>query len=114
VFVFVAILFEGGYGIEGEADLYGWGEDYGGGDQVPDADRDDVGGEEVEVIDAVGILGEIVAAELAEVSGATAQGAGFDLHAEKASGVLDADVVGERVSPGFEYVIAMRGGGRHE
>ncbi|MGC1647871.1 MAG: hypothetical protein WA741_18775 [Candidatus Sulfotelmatobacter sp.] len=95
MFVFVAVLFEGGYGIEGEADFHGWCEDHGRRDQVPGRDRDDVGGEQVDVVEGVGVLGEVVAVELSEVSGAVADTAGFDLHAEQAAGAFDVDVVGE-------------------
>lgn len=52
--------------------------------------------------------------KVAEVSGAVAHAAGFDLHAQQASAMFDADVVGEGVSPGFEDVVSARGGGRHE
>jgi len=114
VFVFVAVLFEGGDGIDGEGDFEGGFEDYGGGDEVPGADGDDVGGEEVDVVDGVGVFDEIVAAELAEVSGAVADGGGFDLHAGQVAAVFDGDVVGEGVSGGFEDAISVRGGGCHE
>ena len=114
MFVAVAIFLQGGYGIEGESDFYGGLEDYSGGDQVPRGDGNDVGGEEVDVIEGVGMLGEVVAVELAEVSGAVAHAAGFHLHAEQAAGVFDGDVVGEGVSSGLEDVISVRGGGRHE
>jgi hypothetical protein len=50
---------------------------------------------------------------LAEVSRTVADGGGLDLHPQQAA-VLDADVVGERVSAGLEDVIAARGSGRHE
>jgi hypothetical protein len=48
------------------------GEDDNGGDQVPDVHRNDVGGEEVDLIENVGALGVVVTAELAEVSSAVA------------------------------------------
>src|SRR5271169_4107328 len=112
--VFVAVLLQRGYGIDREADFDGWLEDYGCGDQIPGCYWDDVSGEEVDVIDGVGVLGEVVAAELAEVSGTVAHTAGFDLHSQQTSCVFDAEVVFQGIAPGFEYVIAVCGGCRHE
>ena len=107
MFVEVAVFFQGGCGIERQGDFAGGLEDHGGGDEVPGLDGDDVGGEEVEFVDGVGVLGEIVAAELAEVSGAVAGAAGFDLYSQEAArAVVDADVVGQGVSPGLEDVIS--------
>lgn len=114
VFVAVAIFLQRGYGVQSERNFAGGPQDHGCGDQVPGAHRDDVGGEEVDVFDHVKVLGEVVTAKLAEVSGAISHAGGLHLDAHEAAAVVDADVVGERVSVGFEHVISARGGGRHE
>ena len=114
VFVFVAVLMDGGDRAEGYGFLDGRSQKNGGRDQVPDLLGDDVAGEQVKVIDGVGLGDQIVAAELAEISGAVAGRAGFDLHPHQAAEVLDTDVIFEAFSPGFKYVEAAQGGRRHE
>ena len=50
----------------------------------------------------------------AEVSGAVADAAGFDLHPHQAAEVLDTNVVFQAFCPGLEYVEAAQGGRRRE
>ena len=114
MFVFVAILLKRGYRVEREGLLDGRFENYRGWYQVPRPDWDDVGGEEIDILDVVGFLDEIVAAELAEVSGAIAGDARFDLDTEETATLFDANVIAERFSLGFDHVIAVLGGGGHE
>jgi hypothetical protein len=54
--VFVAVLFEGGYGVDGNAYFASGFEDYCGRDEVPGGYGDDVGGEEVYVFDGIGLF----------------------------------------------------------
>lgn len=68
-------------------------------DQVPDTLRNDVGGEHVDIIEGVVVLCSVVGHELAAISGARPHGCRFHLDTEKIRDVLDADVVGLRVSP---------------
>lgn len=111
-FEVVAVGVFGVDGVEGDGELAA-AEEEGGGDDVPGVLGDDVGDEEVEVAEGVAAAGG-VGLELAEVSVAGAAGGGFDLHADEAGVVVEADVVGEGVSPGLEDVEAAFEGGGHE
>ena len=62
------------------------------------------------MLDGVVLLLEEVGLELAEVSGAGADGGGFDLNAEDVGAVGDADVVGGAVAPGPGDVVSLSGG----
>ena len=63
------------------------------------------------MLDGVVLLLEEVGLELAEVSGAGADGGGFDLDAEDVGAVGDADIVGGAVAPGFgELLITCSSG----
>ena len=69
---------------------------------------DDVGGEEVDLVEGVVALFQVVGHELAADSlRAGAGGCGFDLHSEKVRAVFNANVIGLHVSPG----LADGGGG---
>jgi len=73
-----------------------------GGDEIPGVLHDDVGGEEIELLEGVG-RAEVVGLELAEVSGADAAGSGFDLDAHDAGAEVDGDVEG--AAPHFLKVL---------
>src|SRR5882724_11904632 len=101
-------------GIDGEVH-FGFGEKNGGaGDEIPGLGGQDVEGEQVDEIGAVMMKSGAAMAEKAEVSAAFARGESLHLHAQKAAALFDAEVVGEGVSPRFQYVIAVQGGCRHE
>src|SRR6185312_17381240 len=97
-FIFVAVFFEREHGVEHESGFARGAEDYGGGDEIPDILRNYVGGEEVYLLESVVLLFEEVRFELAEVSGAGADGGGLDLDAENVWAVGDADIVGGGVA----------------
>ena len=84
----------------------------GEGNDVPDLDGNDVGGDEVEhafaVRDSVGVDVTFVGA------GGVVAASGFDLHAQEISVVLDSDVVGRGVSPRTDDGEALLGGAGHE
>lgn len=70
-----------------------------GGDEVPGVLHDDVGGEEIELLEGVG-RPDIVGLERAEVSGADAARSGLDLDADDAGAEVDRDVEGGPSLPG--------------
>jgi len=113
VLVAVAVFLEGLHGEEHEALFAFATEEEAGGDEVPSVLHDDVGGEEVELLEGVGVA-QIVGLELAEVSGADAAGSGLDLDADDAGAEVDGDVEGGRVSPGLENFEAVAQGFGHE
>ena len=114
VLIFVAIFPEGGDGVDGDGGFERGEKEDGGGNEVPGLDRDDVGGEEVDFVDGVRFFDAIAATELAEVSGAVADGGGFDLDAKEVAAEVDGDVVFEGIAPGLEDAVSMKGGGGHE
>jgi len=71
-----------------------------GRDYVPGVLRDDGGGEEIELIESVGVA-EIVGLELAEVSGTGAARGGFDLDSDDAVAEAEGYVEGLGISPGL-------------
>jgi hypothetical protein len=88
-------------------------EDDAGRDNVPGVFGDDVGGEEIDVAGGV-TRASLVGAEVALIAVAQAVAGGFDLDAEIAASVLDADVVGGGVPPRFGDLEAVTDGLRHE
>ena len=56
MFVAVAVFLQRGYGEDGDGYFDRGGQDYDGGDHVPDIFGDDVGGEEVEFVERVGLF----------------------------------------------------------
>ncbi|MGA2923449.1 MAG: hypothetical protein ABSE28_20280 [Candidatus Sulfotelmatobacter sp.] len=62
-------------------------------DEVPGVLHDDVGGEEIELLEGVG-RPDMVGLELAEVSAAGAARSGLDLDADDAGAEVDGDVEG--------------------
>ena len=85
-----------------------------GRDQIPDVFGNDVGGEDVDLLERVVTLSVVVGMELAEVSGAGAHGGGLHLNAKIVALVFDADVVGLGISPGLADGEAALGCRRHE
>jgi hypothetical protein len=83
-------------------------------DQIPGVHGYDVGGEQVELFERVVALLQVVGLELAEISCAYPVGCGLDLDAKEVGAVLDADVVGARVSPGLADGEMAQCGLRHE
>ena len=73
--------------------------------------RDDVGGEELELIERVG-LAEIVGLELAEVSGAVAVGGGLNLDSYDTVAEAQGYIEGRRVAKSLPRALGLcsRGG----
>jgi len=96
----------------GSEEDVGLGVSGGEGEDVPDVDGDDVGGEEVDL--RGGVRGAVVV-EAAAIGFflAALQGA-FDLDAEEVAEVVDGEVVGSGVSPGLGENEAELGGALHE
>lgn len=111
--VAVAIFLEGLHGEEHEALFAFAAKENAGGDEVPGVLHDDVGGEEIELLEGVG-RAEVVGLELAEVSGADAAGGGLDLDADDAGAEVEGDVEGGGVSPGLKHFVAVAQGFGHE
>lgn len=83
-------------------------------EQVPGVFGDHVGGEQVDLIERVVVLALVIGRELTTVSRPAPLARGLDLHAEIVAFVLDADVVGQYVSPRLaDGEAALRGRG-HE
>ena len=82
-----------------------------GGDDVPDVEGDDVGGDEIELVAAVG---DSVGGDVAFVGVAALVFGGLDLDADEASFVLDGEVVGGGVSPRAGDAEALLGGAGHK
>jgi len=81
------------------------------GEDVPGVGGDYVGGDEV---DLVGAVGNVVGADGTDVGVVTLAGGAFDLDAEEVSGAFDGEVVGGVVSPGLGDAEAEFGGAGHE
>ena len=97
-----------------EHELLAFGlEDDAGRNDVPGVFGDDVGGEEIDVAGGVA-RAILVGAEGALIAVAQAVAGGFDLDAEIAASVLDADIVGGGVSPRFGDLETVTDGLRHE
>jgi len=83
----------------------------GDGNDVPGVGRDDVGGDEVELIAGVG---NAVGGDAAAVRIPAAVFGALDLDAQEAPVVLDGKVVGSGVAPGLDHAQAVFGGTGHE
>src|SRR5579872_874268 len=114
LFVAVTVLAQGDHGAEHGSGFAHAAEQDDGRDDVPGVLRNDVGGEEVDLLDGVVPLLVIVGLELAEVSGASAVGGGFDLYAQDAAAGFDPDVIRRGITPGFGDLIAMPHGLSHK
>ncbi len=97
-----AVLFEAGafasLGVEAEAFAGGEGFD---GEDVPDVERDDVGEEDVDVVDGVGRFSGLIGVDGLDVVSAGSDGGGaLDLSAPKALAGVEDEVVTLAVAPG--------------
>ena len=81
------------------------------GEDVPGVGGDDVGGEEV---DLVGAVGESVGIEVAFVGVAALEDGAFDLDADEVSAVCEGEIERGHVSPGLGDDEAEFGGASHE
>jgi hypothetical protein len=81
------------------------------GEDVPGVDGDYVGGDEV---DLVGAVGDVVGADGADVGVVSFAGGALHLDAEEVSGAFDGEVVGGVVSPGLGDAESEFGGAGHE
>jgi hypothetical protein len=81
------------------------------GDDVPGVGGDDEGGDEV---DLVGAVGDAVGGDAAAVGIPAFLLGAFDLDAEEAAEVVDGEVVGSVVSPGAGDAESELGGAGHE
>lgn len=106
-----------GVGVAGSQEEFGLAVGGLDGDDEPDGDRNDVGGDEVEL---VGAVGDAVGVDVRFVSVVALALGGFDLHAQEvgtlAAGIGDddGDIVGGGVSPGTGDGEAVLGGAGHE
>lgn len=106
-----------GVGVAGSQEEFGLAVGGLDGDDEPNGDSDDVCGDEVELIGAVG---DAVGVDVTFVSVVALALGGFDLHAQQvgtlAAGIGDddGDVVGGGVSPGTGDGQAVLGGAGHE
>lgn len=105
-----AVLFEAGafasLGVEAEA--FAGGEGFGGED-VPDVERDDVGEEDVDVVDGVGGFSGLIGVGGLDIVSAGAHGGGaLDLSAPQALAGVEDEVVTFAVAPGAGDTEAQR------
>jgi hypothetical protein len=80
-------------------------------DDVPGVGGDDIGGDEVE---AVAGIRRAVGSDVAFIRMSALVAGAFDLDAEKASVMLDGEIVGRHVSPGLGNAKAVLGGSGHK
>lgn len=114
MFIVLAVLLGWDHRMEHHAHFGFSTEDLYSGNQVPDAYRNNIRSKKVNLVESVVLLIVVTAAAATEITGPPYHRRGLDLNPQQAAVVFDADVVSERVSPGFEDVISVRGGGRHE
>jgi len=100
-----------GFGAGGGQEDFGLSMGGGQGDDVPDGDGDQVGGDEVELGEAVG---DSVGVDVALEGGGALAAGGFDLDAKESSVAFDGNIVGGGVSPGTGDGEALFGGAGHE
>ena len=110
----VTVFLAGLHGAEHDGMLAADSKDHLCRDDVPAILRDDIGGEEVDLLECVVLFLVVVGLELAEVSGAGAVACGLDLDAEDAAAGFHSDVEGRGVSPWLGDFVAMEHGFGHE
>lgn len=96
--------------MRGEQD-FGASVDGGDGENVPGVSRDDVGGDEVDLVAAVRMS---VGIEVAAIGVPALELRALDLDPEKVSAAFDGKIVGRIVAPGLGDAESELGGASHE